>query len=167
MSNKKTPMINILTFGLPFKLANQIYNEYQSRLSESKYIIDVSDRYKPLTEYIETVKILLALTIFHKRVISNLDAAVKFYEKVKGYSEVDTIQIGSYNFTGDEKNKILGLTINYNKLKEKFRIPKNFADYELTKDFLVKVLSMLSDFNYGTDNKEEGDIKTEENDLPF
>ena len=155
MSNEKTPMINILTYGLPFKLANQIYNEYQSRISELKYIIDLSDRYKPLTEYIETVEILLALTIFHKRVISNLDAAVKFYGTVYSYSEVDTIKIGSYNFTGDEKNKILGLTINYNKLQEKFRIPKNLTDYELTKEFLVKVLSMLSDYKYGTENKEE------------
>ena len=152
-------MINILTYGLPFKLANQIYNEYQSRLSESKYIIDLSDRYKPLSEYIETVEILLALTIFHKRVISNLDAAVKFYGTVNSYSEVDTIKIGSYNFTGEEKNKILGLTINYNKLQEKFRIPKNLTDYELTKEFLVKVLGMLSDYKYGTENKEEGNNK--------
>jgi len=159
MSNQKTPMINILTYGLPFKLANQIYNEYQSRLSESKYIIDLSDRYKPLSEYIETVEILLALTIFHKRVISNLDAAVKFYGTVNSYSEVDTIKIGSYNFTGEEKNKILGLTINYNKLQEKFRIPKNLTDYELTKEFLVKVLGMLSDYKYGTENKEEGNNK--------
>ncbi len=167
MSNQKTPMINILTYGLPFKLANQIYNEYQSRLSESKYIIDLSDRYKPLSEYIETVEILLALTIFHKRVISNLDAAVKFYGTVNSYSEVDTIKIGSYNFTGDEKNKILGLTINYNKLQEKFRIPKNLIDYELTKEFLVKVLGMLNDYKYGEENKEEENNKAEENDLPF
>lgn len=167
MSNKKTPMINILTFGLPFKLANQIYNEYQARLSETKYLIGLTGRYKPLSEYIETVEILLALTIFHKRVISNLDAAVKFYGTVNSYSKVDTIRIGSYNFTGDEKNKILGLTINYNKLQEKFRIPKNLADYELTKEFLVKVLSMLSDYKYGKENKEEGNNKTEENDLPF
>jgi len=167
MNNKKTPIINILTYGLPFKLANQIYNEYQSRLRESKYIIDLSDRYKPLSEYIETVEILLALTIFQKRVISNLDAAVKFYGTVNKYSKVDTIKIGSYNFTGDEKNKILGLTINYNKLQEKFRIPKNLSDYEMTKDFLMKVVSMLDEYKYSEKIEKEENDNTEEDSFPF
>ena len=165
MSEKKTPIINILTSGLPYKLANQIYNEHQSRLSESKYIINLSERYKPLDEYIDTIEILLALTIFHKRVIANLDSAVKFYGTINSYSDADTIKIGSYKFTGDEKNKILGLTINYNKLKSKFRIPENINDYDLTKEFLVKVLYMLNDFKYGENTSEEN--SSIEDDFPF
>jgi len=165
MNEKKTPFINILTYGLPFKLANQIYNEHKSRLSESKYIINLSERYRPLEEYIDTVEILLALTIFHKRVISNLDSAVKFYGTITNYSEANTIKIGSYNFNGDEKNKLLALTINYNKLKSKFRIPENLNDYELTKDFLVKVLYMLNDFKYGENITKKNN--SEEDDLPF
>ena len=161
----KTPIINILTYGLPFKLANQIYNEYQSRLSEAKYIIDLSERYKPLAEYIETVGILLALTIFHKRIIANLDAAVKFYGTVNSNSDADTIKIGSYDFTGDEKNKILGLTISYNKLRERFRLPQDLNEYELTKEFLVKLLSLLQDSKYDEKNREENN--TEEDELPF
>lgn len=163
--SKQTPIINILTYGLPFKLANQIYNEYQSRLSEAKYIINLSDRYKPLSKYLDTVEILLALTIFHKRVIANLDAAVKFSGTVSNYSDADTIKIGSYNFTGEEKNKILGLTINYNKLRDKFRLPPDLNDYELTKEFLVKVLFMLQNFEYGEKNKEKNNTK--EDDFPF
>lgn len=163
--SENTPIINILTFNLPFKLANQIYIEYKSRLNEAKYIIGLNERYKPLSKYIDTVKILLALTIFHKRVIANLDAAVKFYGTVNRYSEADTIKIGSYDFTGDEKNKILGLTINYNKLREKFGIPKDLSDYESTKEFLIKLLSLLQYSEYGQNN--EGQNKTEEDDLPF
>jgi len=166
MSDKRIPMINILTYSLPFKLANQIYNEYQSRFSEAKYIIELSERYKPLAEYIETVEILLALTIFQKRVISNLDAAVKFYSTVNNYGKIDTIKIGSYNFTGEEKNKILGLTINYNKLREKFGIPDNLADYEKTKGFLLKLVNMLNNYEYGEKQKED-DNDTKENDLSF
>lgn len=162
MTKKKTPIINILTSGLPYKLANQIYNEHQSRLSESKYIINLSERYKPLEVYIDTVEILLALTIFHKRVIANLDSAVKFYGTIKSYSDADTIKIGSYKLTGDQKNKILGLTINYNKLKNRFRIPENLNDYELTKEFLVKVLYMLNDFKYGENNSKENNSAEDE-----
>ena len=144
-----TPIINILTYNLPYKLANQLYNEYQSRISEAKYIIDISERYQPLYKHLDVVELLLALTIFHKRVIANMDAAVKFHGTISSYSDTDTIKIGSYNFTGDEKNKILGLTINYYKLREKYGLYPDLNDYELTKEFLVKVLYMLNDFEYG------------------
>lgn len=149
MSNEsqeyKTPLINIMTYGLPQKLAKPIFNEYNSRLSEAKYIINLSDRYKPLYKYMETVEVLLALTIFHKRVFSNLDSAVKFYGTVNRISEADTIKIGSYRFTGEEKNKILGLTMNYKELTLKFGLSDSLNNYELTKDFLKKLL-MLLDF---------------------
>ena len=62
-------------------------------------------------------------------------------------------------------NKILGLTINYNKLKSKFRIPENINDYNLTKEFLVKVLYMLNDFKYGENTSEEN--SSIEDDFPF
>lgn len=154
MSND-VPLINIITYSLPYKLANQIYNEFESRLSEAKYIIKLSNRYKPLSNYIETVETLLALTIFYKRVIANLDAAVKFHSTISHYSGADTIKIGSYNFTGEEKNKLLSLIITYNKLRERFGIPQNIVDYELTKEFLVKVISMMEYSEYGKNQKEK------------
>ncbi|UCS93289.1 hypothetical protein KZP23_22010 [Echinicola marina] len=146
--DKETPIINIFTYDLPYKLANQIYNEYESRLREVKYIIGISQRYKSLEKYQDSVEILLALTIFHKRVIANLDAAVKFYGTVNKYSDSDTIRIGTYQFTAEEKNKLLGLTISYNILRKRFGIPDDFVDYNQTKEFLLKCLSLLNS-NYG------------------
>lgn len=142
----KIPLINIITYGLPQKLANPIFNEYNSRLSEARYIIDLSDRYKPLIKYMNTVEVLLALTIFHKRIFSNLDAAAKFYGTVNRISEAETLKIGSYRFTGEEKNKILGLTMTYKELTLKYGISDSLNNYELTKDFL-KTLMMMLDFD--------------------
>lgn len=141
---KQTHIINIFTYGLPFDLANQIYNEYQDRMREVNYIIEVSDRYAPLANNLKTVELLLALSIFHKRVISNLDAAVKFYGKVNKVSQADTIRMGNYKFTGDEKNKLLALTITYRKLLEKYEIGEAVMDYHLTKEFLQKLLVLKS-----------------------
>ena len=76
---KKSPLINILTYNLDFKLARQIFNEYESRLKDVKYLITQFKTYKVLEEDLKTVELLLALSIFHKRVIANLDAALKFY----------------------------------------------------------------------------------------
>ena len=82
MAENTNNLINILTYKLPYDLANQIFKEYQDRYREVLFFIENGNSFKNLKEDIRTVELLLALSIFHKRVISNLDAAVKFYGRV-------------------------------------------------------------------------------------
>ena len=155
MSNE-TPMINILTYQLPYNLTNQIYNEYQSRLKEANYLIEHYKTYKPLNKNIKTVELFLSLSIFHKRVITNLDGAVKFYGTVTKKGQTDTIQIGGYKMTGDERNKILAVVMNYNQLLEKFSIPPMVMEYFETREFLKKLIvykSEIENGNYGQRTK--------------
>lgn len=168
----KTPLINIFTSQLPYKLSNQIYNEFESRLREAKYIMDLSDLYRPLLEHLDTIEILLAMTIFQKRVISNLDAAIKFHGTVMNYSNSEIVKIGKYKFTLDEKNLLLSLTISYEKLQKKYGIPNSLVDYTLTKEFLRKCLFLLNDNFNGQEDLtgefgEENETDFNEDDLPF
>lgn len=170
--NRKTPIINIITYGLPYKLANQIYKEHAERLKEAKYIIDLPNKYQALKKDFKTVDILLALSIFHKRIISCLDGADKFYGTITRISDARTIVMGNYKFTGAEHNKILGLLINYRQIAEKFSIPKDLMNYDLTKDFLAKLLTLKNDLNVKTTSKTKGDFTDENktgnnNDIPF
>jgi hypothetical protein len=144
---KETPIINILTYRLPYDLANQIYNEYQNRFREAKFLIDNYSTFKVLQDNIMTVELLLSLSIFHKRVISNLDAAVKFYGTVTTKSDADTIRMGSYSLTGDEKNKLLAVVINYNQLIQKFSIPPIIMEYYDTKEFLRNLIGLKKDMS--------------------
>lgn len=164
------PIINILTFQLPFELANQIYKEYHDRFREVIFFLDNTQKFRKLKDNIKTIELLLALSIFHKRVISNLDAAIKFYGRVSDYSQATVIKIGNYNFTGDERNKLLGVVISYNKLIEKFGIPAHFVNYYFTKEFLQKMLDLLN-FKYANDeekNQENSNNSTFDlEDLPF
>lgn len=139
---KKTPIINILTYKLDYELSNQIYNEFQSRYKDAKYLINTYKTYQILKTNIKTVETLLALSIFHKRVISNLDAAVKFHGTVSRMSESDTIRIGAYTLNINERNKLLGITMNYNALIKKFSISPTLMDYTETRDFLKKLISL-------------------------
>ncbi|MBK9504394.1 MAG: hypothetical protein IPO03_03325 [Bacteroidetes bacterium] len=141
------PIINILTYKLPYDLANQIYNEFQSRLKEATYLIDTYKTYKPLKEYIKSVELFLSLSIFHRRVIANLDGALKFYGTVTKKGETDTIRIGNYDLTGDEKNKILAVVMNYNALLVKFSIPPIVMEYYETRDFLKKIMQLKFEFD--------------------
>ena len=75
------------------------------------------------------------MSIFHKRVIANLDGAVKFYGTVSRNSEADTIKIGNYNLNGEERNQILAVVKSYDLLIERFSIPKFTMEYNETKEF--------------------------------
>ena len=107
-----------MTYRLPFLLANQIDNEFQGRLKEATFLIERYKTYKPLAQNIKTVELFLSLSIFHRRVVSNLDGAVKFYGTVTRSGKTDTVRIGSYDLTGEEKNKLLAVVLNFNELLE-------------------------------------------------
>lgn len=168
---KDAPIINILTYRLPRKLANQIYNEYENRLREANYFIDNIKSYKTLQGDKKTVELLLALSIFHKRVITNLDAAVKFYGTVTKYCTADTIKIGSYDLTGKEKNNILAVVMNYNQLIEKFSIAPIVMEYYETIEYLKSLILLKSILTNAADqertiSRTKRKNKTED-ELPF
>lgn len=144
---KETPIINILTYRLPFELTNQIYNEFQNRFRDANYLIDNYKTYQPLKGSLKTVELFLSLSIFHRRIITNLDGAVKFYGTVTKKGETDTIRIGSYNLTGDEKNKLLAVVLNYQKLLDKFSIPPALMEYYETREFLKKLIALKSNLD--------------------
>jgi hypothetical protein len=58
-----------------------------------------------------TVEVLLALSIFHKRVIQNLDGAIKFQGTVHRTSGAEAIAIGSYDFNKLESNRVTAILI--------------------------------------------------------
>lgn len=168
---KRTPIINIFTYSLPYVLANQIYNEFQDRFKEANYIIEHYQRYTVMKEYIKTVELLLALSIFYKRVIANLDGAIKFHGRVTRNSDTEVISIGSYDLNGQEKNKILGVLINYQKLIDRFQITPDILNYNLTIDFLKGVKRLQSDLedqDFLKKRKNNGKNSTDsEEDIPF
>jgi len=163
---KDTPIINILTYQLPYNLANQIYNEYQSRLKEANYLIENYKTYKSLRDSSKTIELLLSLSIFHRRIITNLDGAVKFYGTVTKKGKTDTIRIGSYDLTFEEKNKILAVVINFNHLLERFSIPPIVMEYHETREFLKKIITLKSELQNVNKEKREGN-KNNEEDIPF
>ena len=164
-----TPIINILTSRLPYELANLLYNEFQNRHKEALYLITNYPSYSRLKRHLKTVELLLALSIFHRRVISNLESAVKFYGRVSSYGTADTIKIGNYLFDGDEKNKILGVIMSYDKLIEKFEVPKQTMEYLETKDFLTNLIYLLPNNNQTKNGSKNEGTKSQSNeeDLPF
>lgn len=168
--SEEIPIINILTYRLPFDLANQMYKEYYSRLKDAEYKIDNYKTYSPLADAKPTVELMLALSIFHKRVITNFDGAIKFYNTVTRRSDATVISIGNFKLDGDEKNKLLAVVMNYRQLLERFSIHQADLEYLETSEFLRKIIRLKKDLEYGENNQHSRKTKGsqgEEDDIPF
>jgi len=166
---KDTQIIRILTYGLPFKLSNQIFNEFQGRFTDIKYLVNKYDYYKNLRENLKTIELILSLSIFHKRVISNLDAAVKFYKTVSLKGGAESISIGNYKLTADEKFQLQTMVITYHNLLKKYNIPQYLIDFYDNKDFLRNLLGLLNEIKKA-ENKDKSDNENKSNssdELPF
>lgn len=149
MSQDQTEIINIFCHKLPFELSNQLFNEYQVRLKNIEYLLNKDDTFKELRKDIEVIKVLLAMTIFYKRVISNFDAARKFVRKVSAYTSADNfskgqiqstvVQLGYYELTIDEVYKIDRIIRSYETINRRYHIPDTMHQYEETQDLLKRI----------------------------
>lgn len=149
-------MIEIFCKGLPKDLSNQIYNEYQSRLKEIKYIVQNRELYMPLAEHLRTIELILALYIFNKRVIVNFNAATMFASKIFKNSNATAVRIGTYDLDDDERKRMIAVTMHYKRLLRAFEIPKSLFDHTDTKDILrdIRQLKIRQDIKESKKNND-------------
>lgn len=131
-------MIKFFCQKIPRALSQPMYAEYSSRMSEVKFLLE-HDAYKALKANLELIELLLATSIFYKRVVTNLEAANKFTGTVFNASEAEYIKIGSYKLTSAENRKIFSVIQNYKAIMIKYHIPKSIIEYTETKEFLRAV----------------------------
>jgi hypothetical protein len=132
-------LIRYLTYRLPYNIANQLFKEYEDRMKEIDWLLENSRQFIDLRENKSTIELLLAISIFHKRIISNLDSASKFYSLVTKNSEAESVRIGRYDLTGLERNKLLATILNFNQIMSEYNIPLSFTNYYATREFLTNV----------------------------
>ncbi len=125
-------------YKLPRDISIQMYNEYNSRLNEIKYLLKFP-YYSNIKKEVKTIELLLALSIFHKRIIANLDSANIFSTFIFKNSTADSIQIGSYELNHKERNRILAIIMNFKSLVEKYSISIEILRYTETKEFLKNI----------------------------
>jgi len=139
---KEYPIINIFTSQLPKELAVRMYNEFQDRMKTVMWQVQNVERYKFLNDHIKLVEDILALSIFHRRVVASLDGALTFFRTVTQMSGATGISIGKYEFTAEEKNKLLSLTISYRQLLKKFLITQDMFEFQDTREFMRILLRL-------------------------
>ncbi|MFV1449870.1 hypothetical protein VBZ51_12015 [Maribacter sp. HS] len=140
-------MIKQFTENVPYGLSQQMTIEYNNRLSDVNFFISGKyDYYASLRENSETVKLLLALSIFYKRVLTNFESANKFSSRIVFNSDADSIQLGTYDLSSKELFKMRKTVISFKTLMDKYSVPLTLFEYLETKEFLRKVKIFQNSF---------------------
>lgn len=133
-------MIKKFTDNLPYKLKEQMTFEYNVRINDINYFLSGRyDYYAPLKKDIETIELLLALSIFYKRVLSNFDSATKFTSRIVLQSDAESVQLGMYNLSAKEIFKLNQTVLTFKKLMAEYSIPIGLFEYLETKELLRKI----------------------------
>ena len=162
----KSELINVLCYKLSGEVSRAVYNECNNRWSEIKHIWEYSQsRYKVLEAHQPTIKLLLVMSTFYRRVLTGLDGACDFYKTVtnnqkSGYS----IVVGNYKLDKDEYKRLLAIRISFRKLREKYGIKETFFDYTETEEFLTNCKNIL---HYDVKPTTNSDSDSTSKDFPF
>lgn len=151
--SQSSPIINILTYGLPGILARPIYKEYEYRISEIHNIWSKYQKYSILQNYAKTIESLLAISLFYKHIIGNFYGATGFYRRININSSTEhPIKIGTYTLDKKEFNKILAIQISFSKFQDKYQLSPSFFEFSETIDFLRKCIDLYNSKEYETND---------------
>lgn len=148
-------MIEEIISNLPYKIGEQLLYEYNRRLSDVNYLTSGKfDYYSSLKSEMETIKTLLALSIFYKRILTNFDSANKFTSRIILKNDADGLKLGTYEMDLLDIRKLNRIVISFKKIMEDYSIPIAVFEYLETKEFLKKVKVYRDNLNREKENGE-------------
>lgn len=138
---EQSSIINILTYRLPGNVTRPIYLEYNSRRRELERIwANPENNYQMLQNYVTTIEVLLAISIFYRHIMGHMNGAVSFYKSVNRNSS-DTenecaIKIGETILDSKQQRLLLSAVIKFGQIQEKYQLESVFFEYSETIQFL-------------------------------
>lgn len=148
---ERTSLINILCYKLPREVSQPLFREFIDRWAEIERIWSLEDnRYSNLQRHKKTIKTLLAMATYYRRVIGGLVGAPDFYKMVSynGTNYIDRpVIMGHFILDRKKNNQLLMIKYHFSKLQKKYNIPDIFFEYDATIEFLgnCQLLFMMGD----------------------
>ena len=153
---EQSPIINILTFGLPGNVTRPIYLEYNSRRRELDRIwANPKNHYQVLQDYVSTVEALLAISIFYRHVMGHMQGAVSFYKSVKQNSGMENecaIKVGKTVLDSKQQRHLLSSVIKFDQIQKKYQLEPVFFEYSETIQFLRNCRELFYQKEYEEDD---------------
>ena len=137
---KKTPLINILTSGLPGNVVRPLYQEYNNRRREIDRIwANPDNNYRMLQDYVATVEALLAISLFYRHILGHIHGATSFYKSVNATNrnEIEcSIKVGNTILDSQQQRHLLAAVIQFDKIQDKYQLAPMVFEYSETVQFL-------------------------------
>lgn len=153
---QQSPIINILTYGLPGNVTRPIYLEYNSRRRELDRIwAHPGNQYWMLQDCIHTVEALLAISLFYRHVMGHMHGAVSFYSyinKKTGRDKECTIKVGKAILDNDQQRHLLSAVIKFGQIQERYQLAPAFFEYSDTIQFLRNCKDLFYQKEYEEDD---------------
>lgn len=151
-----SPIINILTSGLPGNVTRPIYLEYNSRRREIDRIwANSENHYQMLQDCVSTVEALLAISIFYRHVMGHMQGAVSFYKYVNkkfGMEKECAIKVGEMLLDSKQQRHLLSAIINFSQIQNKYQLAPAFFEYSETVQFLRNCKDLFYKKEYEEDD---------------
>lgn len=151
-----SPIINILTSGLPGNVTRPIYLEYNSRRREIDRIwANSENHYQMLQDCVSTVEALLAISIFYRHVMGHMQGAVSFYKYVNkkfGMEKECAIKVGEMLLDSEQQRHLLSAIINFIQIQNKYQLAPAFFEYSETVQFLRNCKDLFYKKEYEEDD---------------
>ena len=153
---QESPIISILTFGLPGNVTRPIYLEYNSRRRELDRIwANPENNYRMLQEYVPTVEALLAISLFYRHVMGHMQGATSFYKSVNqrvGKEKECAIKVGKTVLDGEQQRHLLSALITFGRIQDKYQLAPVFFEYSETIQFLRNCKDLFNLKEYEEDD---------------
>ena len=151
-------MITHFIKHLPYKVSQQIRIEFDIRLGEIKYLTSENiEQYHYLRTDMKAIELLLALSIFYKRIICNFESANKFTSRVVINNDANSIKLGSYDLTDREIFRLQRTVREFNNILAEYSINPLLFDYTDTIIFLRKIKSYKNYIDSKEDENKNGE----------
>lgn len=151
-----SPIINILTSGLPGNVTRPIYLGYNSRRREIDRIwANSENHYQMLQDCVSTVEALLAISIFYRHVMGHMQGAVSFYKYVNkkfGMEKECAIKVGEMLLDSEQQRHLHSAIINFSQIQNKYQLAPAFFEYSETVQFLRNCKDLFYKKEYEEDD---------------
>lgn len=155
MTNR-TPLINILTSGLPGNVVRPLYQEYNSRRREIDRIwANLDNNYRMLQDYIATIETLLAISLFYRHILGHIHGATSFYKSVNPSNRKGiecSIKVGNTVLDSQQQRHLLAAVIQFDKIKDRYQLAPVLFEYSETVQFLRNCKELFYQKEYEEDD---------------
>lgn len=132
-------MIKLFCKNLPSNISRQLYFEYKNLEKELIFLLSTYKKKYNWIKDIDTIKLLLAMSIYYKRVIAPLESVSDFYLNLNKLNDVDGIVLGNDELKRVAFIKIEDIVNKFFRILRIFGLSTKIFEYYNISIFLDKI----------------------------